>query len=170
MIELKPGDIFASKNPQNLGKLITFITGLKARDKKAVYSHTGIIQDAAGKTLEAVMRIAEQNIFQDYKGDKVLIARWIGMTPAAYQKGFDAVKGQIGRPYPFQRLLWQLIGVAKWVHILKTPVCSELTEMFLCNAGANTMSGGNFWGLNPDDLVDEWRISKHFDVIYEGTL
>lgn len=169
-IELKRGDVFASSNPQSLGVLIRLMQKIRARDRAAVYSHTGIIQDSFGRTLEAVMTITEQNLFEAYKGDKVLIARWVGMDMEAYQKGYAAIKHQIGRRYPFQRLFWHLLGVSRWVHVFKTPVCSELTEMFLYNAGAVTMSGGNFWGLNPDDLVDEWRVSKHFEIVFEGVI
>ena len=42
--------------------------------------------------------------------------------------------------------------------------------MFLINAGAEILAGKNYWGVTPDNLVDEWRISKYFDIIFEGEL
>lgn len=169
MTILQPGDVFASRNPQSLGKAITWIEKLRSHDNAAEYGHTGIIIKPDGTTLEAVGSITTQDLFKAYAGDKVLIARWTGMTPEAYQKGFDAIKCHIGTIYPYYRLLMQALGLGKWIHF-KTPVCSELTEKFLISAGAVTIGGKNWWGLNPDDLVDEWRISKYFEIVYEGTL
>lgn len=168
-MQLQPGDIFASSNPQMLGRLIDFIETIKSRDNDAEYGHTGIIIKEDGTTVEALWSIKSQNLFEAYKGTKVVIARWTGMTPESYQKGFDAIKCHIGSTYPYYRLLLHALGIGKIIHF-KTPVCSELTQKFLINAGATTISGKTFWGLTPDNLVDEWRISKFFQLIYEGTL
>jgi len=170
MIELKPGDVFASRNPQSLGKLINFVQKLRAKDNASEYGHTGIIVNMAGQTVEAVFSITSQNLFRDYKGSKVLIARPVSMTPEAYRQGFDAIKCHIGRTYPYYRLLWHALGIAKGLHFFSTPVCSELTTKFLISAGIKCLSGQNWWGINPDDLVDEWRISDHFDVIFEDVV
>jgi hypothetical protein len=169
-IALQPGDVFATRNPQSLGKLIMFVEAAKDESKTAEYSHAGIIQDSKGKTLEAVWHIEEQNIFTDYKGSKVIIARWNGMTVDNYRKGWDSVKGEIGMTYPYYRLLLHLVGLASFIHLGSDTVCSELAEKFLINAGAIMIAGKNWWGLTPQELVDEWRISKYFDVIWEGTI
>jgi len=170
MIEVRPGDVAATRNPQGLGKAILIAQTTKSQDGEAKYGHSLIIQDQAAKTFEAVWHIAEQNLFDAYKGHHVLIARWDGMTPEAFAKGFGSVRHLLGRHYPYHRLLFHLLGLGRWVHFLKTPVCSELTAQFLINAGAITLCGQNFWGVTPDNLVDEWRISKHFDIIFEGVL
>lgn len=169
MIELKPGDVFASKNPQSLGKMINFIQRIKSHDNQSEYGHTGIIVKPDGATIEAVWSISSRDIFKDYKGSKVLIARFNKMTPEAYQKGFDAIKGHIGHTYPYYRLLMHFLGLGKFIHF-STPVCSELTQKFLISAGMTTITGKNYWGINPDDLVDEWRISDHVEVIFEGII
>jgi len=170
VITLQAGDVFSTQNPQGLGKAIGFVEAIQSQDGKAEYGHSGIIQDAHGKTFEAVMHIAEQNLFDAYKGQKTLIARWTGMNAETFKKGFDAVYPLLGRTYPFQRLLLDLFGLGRWVHVLKTPVCSELTAMFLINCGAIELEGKNFWGVTPDYLADEWRISKYFDIIFEGVI
>jgi hypothetical protein len=170
-IRLEQGDVFATKNPQSLGKVITFMEMLRCESKSAEYSHAGIIQDAMGKTLEAVWHIEEQNIFEAYKGDKVIIARWNGMTPETYQKGWDSVKGEIGEIYPYSRLLLHFLGLARWIHLGNDTVCSELAEKFLINAGYTMgLAGKNWWGLTPEELVDEWRISKYFNIVFEGEI
>jgi hypothetical protein len=170
MIPLLPGDVFATRNPNGLGKAICLAERLKSPDGEATYGHTGIIQDTEGKTLEAVWTIAEQNLFKAYNGDRVLIARWVGRSSEALKKGFNAVCPLRNRTYPFHRLLLHAIGLAKWIHWMKTPVCSELTAMFLINAGAKLYCGNQYWGVTPDNLVDDWKISKYFDVIFEGEL
>ena len=166
---LNPGDVFSTQNPQGLGKAICIAEAAKSQDGTAEYGHSGIIQDAHGKTLEAVWHIAEQNLFDAYKGQKTIIARWQGMNPTTYQLGMAAVYPELGRTYPYYRLLLHALGLAKWIHF-KTPVCSELTAQFLIAAGAITLEGKNYWGVTPDNLVDEWRVSKYFDVIFEGII
>ena len=167
MIALQPGDVFATRNPQGLGKAICLAESIKSEDGEATYGHTGIIIDSSGTTFEALWTIKRQNLFEAYAGNQVLIARWTGMTLQAFQKGFDAVKVQEGRTYPFYRLLLHLVGLGK-IHIENQEVCSEITEHFLIAAGAITLGGCNWYGLTPDNLADEWRISKYFDVLWEG--
>lgn len=169
-IQLKPGDVFASKNPQGLGRAILIAQSYKSADEAAEYGHTGIITSSYGNTVEAVWSIKEQNLFDAYKGMKVLVARWQGMDDVAYKCGYNAIKKNIGRVYPWYRLVWHLLGLARWFHVFKTPVCSELTAMFLIGAGAVTLEGTEPWGATPDSLVDEWRISKYFDILWEGKL
>jgi hypothetical protein len=168
-IVLKPGDVFASRNPQGLGSMILLTQKMKSLDGEAEYGHTGIIIDEAGTTFEALWTIKRQNLFEAYKGNKILIARWQGMTMNAFWKGFNAVAGQEGRPYPFYRLFLMLIGLGK-VRVPDQEVCSEITTHMLVAAGADVLSGDNWCGVTPDNLVDEWRISKYFDVIFEGIL
>jgi len=167
---LQPGDVFGTSNPQGLGKPICLAESLKSQDGKAEYGHTGILTSVHADTLEALWSIKSQNLFEVYKGHKVIIARWTGMNTEAYQQGYEAIKPQIGRWYPVWRLALHAVGLAKWLHFLNTPVCSELTAMFLNKAGAKCLFGDNYWGVTPDNLVDEWIQSKYFDVTFEGIL
>lgn len=170
-IVLQPGDVFATRNPQSLGKAITCVEAMRCESLHAEYSHAGIIEDCTGKTCEAVWHIEEQNIFTDYKGSKVIIARWSGMTIDNYRKGWDAIKGEIGMTYPYYRLLLHLVGLSRFIHLGSNTVCSELAEKFLINAGYTMgLAKTNWWGLTPQELVDEWRISKYFDVVFEGVI
>lgn len=169
MIELKSGDVFASKNPQSLGRMINCIQRIKSHDNQSEYGHTGIIIQDDGATIEALPDGIHVSTLDAYKGSKVLIARFNKMTPEAYQKGFDSIKGHIWHTYPYYRLLMHFLGLGKFIHF-STPVCSELTQKFLINCGMTTITGTNYWGINPDDLVDEWRISDHVEVIFEGII
>lgn len=169
-IELKLGDIFATRNPQGLGKAILLMQDVKSQDGKSDYGHTGIITSSSGDTFEALWTIKEQKLFEAYKGSQVLVARWDGMTLEAFNQGFSEVSKMKDRMYPWYRLVWHALGLARWVHFLKTPVCSEITAHFLLHAGATCIYGENYWGITPDNLVDEWRISKHFNTVFEGVL
>jgi len=163
-LTLKPGDVFASHSTAFKGKAIRLVERIKSRDNEASHNHTGIIISETGVSIEALYTICVTNI-ADYSGQKVLIARWKDMTEGGFYQGYDAVAKHVGAWYPWPRLPLHLFGLAKFIH-WKTPVCSELTAKFLNAAGDRR----NYWGINPDDLVDEWRISKHYDIIYEGVL
>jgi hypothetical protein len=171
MLILQPGDIFATRALTFLGKSIRFIERLKAESITSEYNHAGIILDSSGKTFEALWHIENQNLFDEYKGCEVIIARWKGMTPEAFKKGYIAVLPEQGMMYPFYRIGLHFLGLAKFIHFGLDTVCSELTEKFLVNAGfCEGFGGKNWWGLSPEELADEWKQSKWFDIIFEGIL
>jgi len=93
------------------------------------------------------------------------------MNVENFRKGWDAVKGENGKIYPYWRLLLHLIGLARWIHLGSDTVCSELAEKFLINAGYTMgLAKKNWWGLTPQELVDEWNISKYINIIFEGEI
>jgi hypothetical protein len=169
-IKLKPGDFFATQNPQGLGVAICLAQCLKSQDGRAEYGHTGVIITEGGLTFEALWKVKMQNLFEAYKGQKVLIARWKGMNQETFQKGYDSIKNELGRIYPIHRLILHALGLARWIHFLGVKVCSEITKCFFVNAGACTLAGKSYYGVTPDNIVDEIRISKHFDIMYEGII
>jgi len=169
-IDLMPGDVFATNLGGTLGWLIKKAEALKSNDCEALYSHTGIILDSKGTTFEALWTVKNQNLFEAYAGADVLIARWACMNEISFQKGYDAVKIQSGHIYPVARLFLHLFNIGK-IHLPNHHmVCSEMTSCFLIYAGARTMSGQNPYGVTPDNHVDEWRINRDFNIIFEGKL
>lgn len=165
---LRPGDVFASANPQALGRVINIVQRMYSDDGHSEYGHAGIILDSSGNTFEALWTIKRSHI-EAYTGKKFLVARWKGMNQYLFAKGFSKVVIQEGQWYPVARLFLHLLHLPK-VHIRNREVCSELACHFLIAAGAVMRSGANWFGVTPDELVDEWRISRHFDIIYEGIL
>jgi hypothetical protein len=166
-VTLLPGDFFCTENPMALGKAILFIERLWAKDNEADYSHSGIITDAMGTTLEALWRI-KGNDLNAYSGQRVIIGRWKGMNAEAFQKGLDAIKEDIGKIYPLWRLpLFAIPGAAKWISSGKFTVCSELACKFLIGAGFETI--GRWQGQDPEDVADMITKWKEIDVVYEGT-
>ena len=169
-MNLLPGDVFATKNPQGIGKAICLFEKFTSQDGEAKYGHTGIIQDSTGKTLEAVWTISEQDLFAAYAGCECLIARYKKMDDQALKNGLSSVLPFKGRKYPAQRIVLHFLGLARWVHWFKTPVCSELTALFLISAGADLYCRKNYWGVNPDNMVDDWSHNKDFEIVFEGEL
>lgn len=163
-IQLLPGDIFCTRNPADLGKAIVAVEKLQAKDSQAEYGHSGIVTDITGTTLEALWTVKGNDLLA-YKGDKVLIGRWKGMSPLTFQSGMEAISNQIHETYPWWRLLLMALGLGK-VPTGKYVVCSELVCKFLIGAGVTTI--GDFHGQNPDDVADMIRKWKEFEVIYEG--
>ncbi len=169
LIKVRPGDVFASSLPGVFGWMIRLGQKVQSADSEASYSHTGIILDSAGKTYEALWTVRSQNLFEAYRNNNVLIARYKGMDSPAFNRGYKIVKTQEGKIYPAWRLFLHALNIGK-IHIANRQVCSELTALFLIMAGAQTLGGRNCYGITPDELVDEWRISKYFSIVYEGII
>jgi len=172
---LCPGDEFATRNPMALGVAINFVQKAKAVDNESTYSHTGIITGADGATLEALWTIKSQNLWEAYKGDRVLVVRNINMNPELYAAGFEKIRPHVDQWYPAHRLLLHFLGLAKWVHWDRI-VCSELTAKFETGCaeylGEDKAAGflRNYYGINPDNLVDRWKISRYYQTVFEGTV
>ena len=159
---LQQGDEFASRNPQSLGLIINTFQKIQSVDNESDYTHTGVIISATGQTFEARNSLDKYHL-NDYKGQKVLIARYNQMSPDLYMKGWIAISQYMGKTYPYFRLILHALRLAKYVH-WETPVCSELTSKFEVAIGARH----NWWGVNPDNLVDVWKDSRRFNIIFEG--
>ncbi|MDP3284734.1 MAG: hypothetical protein Q8M56_09945 [Desulfobacterales bacterium] len=172
---LKPGDEFATKNPMALGVAINIVQKAKSVDNESTYTHAGIITGAAGTTLESLWTVKSQNIWVAYEGKKTLIVRNINMHSDVYAAGYAKIKKHIGQGYPFPRLFLHLLHCAKWVH-WDHVVCSELAAKFEAGCSeylddklpGNTGFMRNWYGVNPDDLADRWRISRYYEIVFEG--
>lgn len=165
--ELKPGDIFCTRNPMWLGRAINGVQRFWSSDGESKYSHAGIILNSDGLTLEALWTIREQNLFSAYAGCQVLIGRHVNMNPEAFREGMIAVNKYRGRWYPFHRLVFHLFPpAAKYISTGRYVVCSELAAKFLVAAKCMRQ-----WrGKNPDHLADMIRKWRTWDVVSEGAL
>jgi len=194
--EVKAWDLFASSNPQSLGTAICAIERFWAPDGRAEFGHTGIVTNADGDTFEALWRIKRQNLFEAYAGQKVLIARWVGlpehgipgMTDELGQMAMMEIeKSYEGHRYPGWRLALHLVPpMAKYISYKgRFGVCSEITAKFLYNCHlALTDLGhfamcpnGRYWprhdrwlGTNPDRLADEWGRWQGYRIVHYGAL
>jgi len=172
---LCPGDEFATKNPMALGTAINVVQKVGAVDNQSTYTHTGIITAAEGVTLEALWTVKSQNLWEAYQGEQTLIVRNINMDPDVYAAGYAAISKHVGQWYPMHRLALHFLRLAKWIHWGRI-VCSELTAKFETGCaehlGEDKTSGfmRNYYGVNPDNLVDRWMISRYYTVVFEGVI
>ena len=172
---LCPGDEFATKNPMALGFAINIFQKAGAADNESTYTHTGILIDHAGATLEALWTVKSQNLWEAYRGEKVLVVRNLSMTLPVAVAGFAKIKRHLGQWYPAHRLLLHFLHLAKWIHWDRI-VCSELTAKFEAGCaeylGLDKAAGflRNYYGVNPDDLTDRWRISRYYTTVFEGVV
>jgi hypothetical protein len=160
---LQPGDQFAVRTGGFIADAIIAVEHIYSEDHEACKNHAGIILDEKGNTFEALQKIGMYNL-SAYKGCEIIIARHINMTDERFQAGLKAVAKYEGRAYPWWRLGLYLFGFADNLHRIDRPVCSELNGKFEMGASLRQ----HCWGLTPDNLVDEWRSSTYYQIIYEG--
>ena len=169
-MEIKAGDIFCTRNPMMLGRLINFVQKVQSKDNASEFSHAGTfikggdIKEA--ESFEALWTNKRQSFYKAYKGKRVLIGRHKDMTPEKFKKGWGGVKNREGEWYAGHRLLFFFIPVVAKYVCLGLGVCSELVMKFLCKAGLEKA-----WkGWNPDDIADMIHNYKNYEVIFEGVL
>jgi len=165
-LTLKAGDYFCVRNDSFLSKLIILQEWIKSLDHEATYSHAGVIVDSNGTTMESLRKVAHYDL-QTHKGCKIIIARHKEMTPENFQKGYNEILKYNGKVYPIFRLVFHLLGIAKFLHTSGVPVCSELVVEHCYHAGLCDHDG---YGWTPDNLADKMRNYNCYDVLYEGIL
>lgn len=167
-MKYQKGDIALTVNPMALGKTINAFQRIWSRDHKSKHTHALIIVGENGTTFESKVRI-EHGHMDDYKGKEVVIFRNKYMNEDRFQDGFRAIRKFEGNLYPFHRLFYFTMPIiARYVHISKRPVCSELVCKFLYESGLKLFK--YIYGLTPDNLDDEMRNRKDYDIIFEGKL
>lgn len=168
--ELRAGDVFATRNPQGLGAAINVAQKFWSADGESRLGHAGIIQNRYGLTLEARWTITEVDLFEQYAGAEVVIARPIEADFSRVMVALDRLRREhLGQWYPAWRLLLHLVPpLARKISAGgRFVVCSELVAKFLYKIGVRHKQ---YMGTNPDTLVDEWRHWKNYTIIFEGTL
>ena len=165
-IKLTHGDVFLSKNPMWLGKVINFIQRIWSKDSHSIYSHAGVILDESGRTFESLWTVKSQNLFKAYAGQEVLIARHKDMNPKRVFVALKYIHNIHDKDfYPFYRLFFHLLPPLAKIST-GSVVCSELVALFLEKCGL--MGWHN--GCNPDNLHDMVKFHKGWSVIFEGRL
>lgn len=162
-MELKPGDIFCTRNPMALGRAINFVQKANSEDNQSKYSHAGIIIGPAGRTFESLWTIRKSYLIA-YGGMEVLIGRNEHMTPELFEHGWKNVKRHEGQCYPFWRIPMHIIPFVSKMGSGKWPVCSELACKFL-----EAVDLVDYWrGKCPDDIADMIHKWKGWSTVYEG--
>lgn len=175
---VKPGDVFtvvASGTEKGLNIFtrilrlgINSVQKLWSSDSKSDTPHTGFITDLNGGTFESLERISRGNLFRDYKGAHIRVYRNEYMSSVRYVIGWAGVKHHENQIYPGWRFLWHLFPpLARWIHVIDIPVCSELVSKFLYYAG---LRHKGYMGTNVDTLSDELEHYRVWTKIFDGVI
>ncbi len=166
-IEIRPGDVFATRNPMCLGRMINAVQRFWSRDGKSKYSHAGIIVNEEGETFEALWKIQRSDLYK-YTGEEIIFARCIEVPSQEIDLALKRLIVQhTGQRYPWWRIPMHLFPPLAKLSIIKRPVCSELVAKYEHLLG---IRHGQWAGTNPDTLSDEWIRWKWFEVLGEGSL
>ena len=166
-LTIPKGSVFCSKNPMWLGRAINAVQWFWSKDSESTYSHAGIIIDHNHTTLESLWTVKSQNLLKAYKNDKILIAKPQTTSSSiniAVQIMINAYKGKF---YPLWRLPLFLFPPSAKINLTKHLTCSELTAHYLNLCG---IRHSQFAGTNPDNLADELKHWKEYEIIFEGIL
>lgn len=162
--EIKRGDEFAVRGDSWISKAIIFLSKWVSLQNKAEYSHTGIILNTQGQTVEALYNGIKMSSLEAYKGKKIIIVRNTTATDERKEYAIGKVKELVGKHYPYHRIVLHAIGLGK-LSPFNEIVCSEVGKWYQSLA----MDDGSRWyGYKPYRLVMDWRISKHYEIVYEG--
>jgi hypothetical protein len=88
------------------------------------------------------------------------------MSHTKYSRGFMKVGKYEGNIYPVHRLFLHMFNLSHHIHWNRV-VCSELTARFLHEVIKydQLFYFEDWFGMNPDNLHDIFRISPEFDII-----
>ena len=164
MGKVEAGDIFLLAGTGWVDRIINFFQALYSGDTKSEYTHCGVVLGEDGTVFETTRwRTSIRNLFADSSGSQVKILRWSDMSPPKVELGYMAIEDQLERIYPYHRLALFALGLARWLH-WKGMVCSEIVACFLAAAGERD----GYWGVNVDQLNDEYTVNREWEVVYVG--
>ena len=163
-INLRMLDIFCVSTPDGVGSAIRLAERYGEVDNRAFHTHTGLIVNETGRTIEALHRYA-YNHLNEYSGQHIIIGRHRRMKRDMALSGIAKLQKYIGKRYPYSRL--PLIGLfprlSKYLYWGK-PVCSELSLLGWHEAGVI-----GFWkGVTPAYVADMIRLWRSIEIIYDN--
>jgi len=152
-----------------LNKEMLSIESGRELDGKATIIHVGIIITDAGDVLETTSgETTIDDLAKVYAGSLITIMRWDGMTPERAQAAYQAVQGQVGKPYPIGRLLTAWLGIPG--HDAKSAAmeCDVLAAFYEVGAGAKLQQDP--WDYLPESLYRELLSSPSWKVVFTGSM
>lgn len=162
---LQPGDIFCTRNPMALGRIIRSVQKFWDVDNSATYSHSGIILNELGGTFESLWKI-RMNSLKEYRGENIIIGRINNRSTIQKLDAIQKVRQRYeGKIYPFWRLPMHLFPPIAKLSLFDIPVCSELVAIYMKELGLI-----DYWkGVNPDRIADMISYWDDLEIIYEGS-
>jgi hypothetical protein len=168
VLNLQRGDFASVSSGTGISKAIRVIEQMNSKRNVADYTHSLVIDDPYGTTIESLGHI-RYNSLDSYIGKEIIILRWDSMTIEKYADGKQAIMDNVGQIYPFWRIPMFIVPViAKYATTRKFPVCSELAAKMLYHSGLLEYIG-RWEGWDPQDIAD-LRFYKDISVVGKGTL
>lgn len=165
----KPGDVFFVGGGGWLNDTINFFQARFSADGVTKYSHTGIITTPYGSTFETTSwRTGHQDMAGTYAGSDIAVLRWNEMSDGKAWAGYQAVKDQKGRIYPYWRLLTHIVRLHGLIHF-RAMECSVLTAHYLRAAGVS-LAEPNLWRYDVEMLHDELCATPGWQAVFRGSL
>lgn len=162
-IKLEKGDVFLTRNPMMLGRIINSVQKFWSQDNKSIYSHAGVIISENGDTFEALWTIKAAHL-KEYKNKEIVIYRYKNMNSKKFKNGMESILENKGQIYPFHRLVLMIIPpLSKYINF-GMAVCSEIFGKFLAGAGVDV----KWEGMTPDSAHDFVKNHRDFDVVFQG--
>lgn len=166
----RAGDIFFCRASDGfLNQEILAVERRTDTDGDTRCTHTGIIIADSGATLETTAGPTSiRDLAKNYAGSDVAILRWLGMTPERAKAGFESVKGQVGKQYPYGRLITAWLEIPGRFAKSGAMECDVLAASYLVGAGCPL--GKDPWDYLPESLYDEMNTSPFFDKVFDGRM
>ena len=166
-LKLKAGDCFLVHSHDWLAKAIDAVEAFWDFGNRRLYSHAGIIVQDNGLTIEALQpRVTSRFFPVEYRDHQVMVVRYTKLTEQQLEVGLGAAYSHYRELYPYWRLPLELLRIGKFIH-WDSVVCSELVAQFLHYIGAREYL---WFGVDPEDLEDEFRHWRDYEIIFEGML
>ena len=163
---LKPGDVFLTKGPGLLSRLIRFFSQ-SIGESRAKVNHAGVVvKEGTLRTTEIVESVAVARrcrLWEHYgPGSKnaVAVFRPLNLTPEQVAVVVDTAARQVGKKYGIGKLVahlldWMLQGVYLFRRLADNgdyPICSWLVAHAFAKAGKDF--GVEPGAAEPDDIWD----------------
>ncbi len=163
--ELLPGDVFLTRSPSLLGKLIRWFSR-QPGEAPTRYNHVGLIVSRGpitkARSIEALLKVRHGRFFRYYAGDKSEVAIYRMPHIFAHERRSVVQKAMTyqGHKYGIQKLLVHALRkcmppciVSRLLFIDRQPICSWLVAHSYRTIGVE-------FGVPPDaaqpDDIDDW--------------
>ncbi len=175
MIQIQIGDIFCANHGSEIAaECILAAEKFWSADRRAKYSHAGIITSTEGDTFEALSEGVKRCSLQKYEGKQIKIIRpeqSLAGNALHFKRKRDEYQRLIqqydGKRYPWWRIPLHIIPpLARFIRLDgQDAVCSEIVGLYLFNLGCIIEQP---FGLTPDNISDIGTTHRTMEVVYEG--
>lgn len=144
--------------------LMSFMKALSS-DNSCHFSHTCFMLSDVSIMETSPTKTHVVDLWRQYRENEIKVLRYKNLTQAGMYDGYVAVKDQLGKMYPYDRLFLHALKLAGKINGTRM-VCSELVAHFLTAAGVGLA------GAWPDtDLLHDTLCGRDdFELVFFGKM